>query len=106
MLLQIDRTLTKDKTSTLADMTHAGMASWGGEGPRGTVCKDCKHWQHVGYYSRLGKHAGGLKDARCQKYKQFTGTAGAPVPPDAPSCKYIEQRDEPLPLQQPTNGAR
>ena len=75
-----------------ARMTQPGQAHFAGTGPANMTCRQCEHWDHKSYEyrSKSGKFRGLIKPACCRKFKALTGMSGAPVPDDAPACKYFE----------------
>lgn len=87
-------------------LTVPGMASWGGEGPEGTTCRECIHWtfdkQH-GYFAKTHEtHPNCIKAHRCDKAVRMLQQPLAPkIAHDQPSCKYFERDHAPPPLMRP-----
>lgn len=74
--------------------TPSGMAFWSGTGPAGTTCRECIFFDHQkSYYAKKGINGGGLKPARCKKYKMLSQTNGGNVPHETRACKYFERAD-------------
>jgi hypothetical protein len=66
--------------------TYKGMAYFGGTGPRGKTCGQCRFWLR----KEAKKHA-----AACSKYSEMKqGEKGERFPDVARACKYFEQHDE------------
>lgn len=66
--------------------TYPGMATWGGTGPVGRICRSCVH------FLRKDSDIPNIS-ALCGKYKELMGPAakkGALVPYNAPACRYFE----------------
>lgn len=81
--------------------TFSGMAFWGGTGPTGKTCRECRLWHADGYMASSGL----LKDSICDKYKSLThGTEGLRVPHYAKACKYFDQAAEVRPLEKPRDS--
>jgi hypothetical protein len=70
----------------LARQSFPGMAHFGGSGPRGQTCKQCKLWDNDPIKSP------DETKARCKKYKALTNKLGNPVPGVAQACKYFDPR--------------
>lgn len=79
--------------------TYPGMAHFAGSGPTGKTCRGCLEWtgcgEQTGYYSKNGRHGGGLKPRPCAKYKSLMDSIGPGVPHTAPACKYFNENQSP-----------
>lgn len=79
--------------------TAPGMAHFAGSGPERKTCRECSEWtgcgQESGYYSKNGRHSGGLKPRSCMRYRILMQGIGPGVPHTAPACKYFVQSDTP-----------
>jgi hypothetical protein len=84
--------------AALKASTAPGMASWGGEGPPGTKCRECVHWQTEGWYSWSHELRGALKPARCELAARKLGRDCPKIPPHQPSCKHFDRNVEAPPL--------
>ena len=74
--------------------THSGMAHWSGSGPEFKTCRECTFFDHGNsYYSKTGMRGGGLKPAKCKKYRAMTSQSGDNIPHATRACKYFEQAD-------------
>jgi hypothetical protein len=67
--------------------TYTGMANWA-QGPE--CCASCSFW---GYDQVVRDWAGNAisthhRKACCGKYHELTGLHGAPIPSNAPCCRY------------------
>lgn len=83
--------------------TWPGMAHFAGSGPAQKTCCECALWDNCGadpgYYSKTGKHRGGLKPRSCRKYKELmAGTIGPPVPHNASACQHFALNTSPPPF--------
>lgn len=92
--------------------TVPGMASWGGEGPAGTTCRECLHWKFEarrGYFAATHEaNPRGIKDHRCDKAARMLQQPLAPkINHRQPSCKYFERNNAPPAAVRPekTEGA-
>lgn len=74
--------------------TSSGMAHWAGTGPEFKTCRECTHFDHGNsYYSKTGMRGGGLKPAKCKKYRAMTSQCGGRIPHGTSSCKYFDQAE-------------
>lgn len=96
--------MAKKKNSTVP-----GMASWGGEGPAGTVCRDCKFWQFErkgGYFSSSHDRALSLKPQRCELAIRKLFRDDLPkIEHYQPSCKHFEKNPTPPSISRPVKGS-
>jgi hypothetical protein len=72
------------------------MASWGGEGPPGKTCRECRHWWG-GAALALYFASGGLKPQHCQLAVKRMSPAIPKVPFYALACKHFEFNSAALP---------
>lgn len=106
MKLDLKEHLTSDKRDALLKSSHEGQAHFGGNGPVGSACYECRHWKPAGtaaheYYSASGLKGGGLKPHPCEIFRRITGSIGPKVPYNAAACRYFERSDNPPPLFDP-----
>jgi hypothetical protein len=79
--------------------TPSGMAHWAGSGPDLKTCRECVFFDHGNsYYSKTGMRGGGLKPAKCKKYRAMTQQNGGNIPHETRACKYFEQSDKVPPV--------
>lgn len=88
------------------EATVPGMASWGGEGPLGTTCRECIHWKfdaQRGYFAATHEtKPRALKEHRCDKAVRMLQQPLAPkIEHWQPSCKYFERNNAPPAMQRP-----
>lgn len=86
--------------------TVPGMASWGGEGPAGTTCRECMHWKFEarnGYFAASHEtRPRSIKDHRCDKAVRMLQQPLAPkIHHGQPSCKYFERNNAPPDVTRP-----
>lgn len=100
-LFNDEKKLTHDPTDVLARSTYAGQAHFGGTGPAGATCRQCRHFKID--YGPKGK----LTDNSCDEYKRLKRLKVGPrFPPHAPACKYFDQRPTDAPIWKPNAPAR
>jgi hypothetical protein len=86
--------------------TTPGMASWGGEGPDGTTCRECVRWKfdpRNGWFASTHETSPrALKAHRCDKACRMLQQPLAPkIEHSQPSCKYFERNNAPPPTTKP-----
>jgi hypothetical protein len=86
-------------------LTPPGMAHWAGTGPRGTTCRECRHWMTTGKWQMEAGPAGGGDPlpSRCRRYRSLGmhRRFGPPLPHDTPSCQHFDPSEKPQPLARP-----
>lgn len=67
--------------------TRPGMAFWAATGPASRTCRECRHWDSLGYLASSGL----LRDSPCARYRSMmNGETGPGVPHYAKACKYFD----------------
>lgn len=98
------REVTRQKENTVP-----GMASWGGEGPAGTTCRECSFWQFTrkaGYFSAAHDRALALKPQRCGLACRKLMRSDLPkIEHGQPSCKMFELNNAPPTVMRPEKGS-
>jgi hypothetical protein len=97
--------ITKKKQATVP-----GMASWGGEGPAGTTCRECSFWQFTrkaGYFSKAHDvRPLALKPQRCGLACRKLFRDDLPkIEHNQPSCKMFERENAPPSIMRPEKGS-
>ena len=88
-------------------LTVAGMASWGGEGPAGTTCRECLYWtrpDHASqrYYAWGHQFGGSLRPQKCQKACGMLNRSDIPkIAYWQSSCKFFQLNPEPPAPERP-----
>jgi len=88
-------------------LTVAGMASWGGDGPAGTTCRECLFWtrplyRSEQYFARSHEKSGTLRPQKCQKACALLNRSDIPKVDHAqPSCKFFQLNPEPPAPERP-----
>lgn len=97
-------TQTDPEFEAMRRRTYPGMAHFAGTGPKGTTCRQCKHWdgagEQTGYFSKTGKNGGVIKPRSCSKHRELMrGQTGPAIPHNAASCKHYEEAAEIPPVE-------
>lgn len=93
--------------AALRRQTVPGMASWGGEGPAGTTCRECLFWTRPDYRSEQyfawsHERRGQLRPQKCQKACGMLNRSDIPKVEHAQSsCKFFQLNPEPPELERP-----
>lgn len=80
-------------------VTVPGMASWAGEGPAGTTCRECQEWkppERNAYFAASHDRGPTLKPTRCDKACRMMNHSMLPkIEHDQPTCKYFVRNPTP-----------
>src|SRR5262245_24129564 len=107
MIGSTDLTGSPADKQAAAKKTSPGMASWGNEGPLGTTCRECLHWEKPEkdwqrYYSVSHDRRGALRPQKCLKACRMMNRSDLPkVEHHESSCKFFVPNPEPPPHSKP-----